>query len=314
MEKILVSIIIVNWNTRDLILNCLKSIQTETKISYEIFVIDNGSIDGSSEMIRANFPSVRLINNESNRGFAAANNQGLELSKGQFVLLLNPDTVILNSAIDRTINWLTHRPEVGCVGCQVMESPDVIQQTCFADPGPLNIAITELGLEPLSPWIPLFGKPWYRTWDRKSEKEVEVVSGMFMLVPRKVLEIVGPLDPAFFVYAEEADWCKRIRSAGFKCVFAPVAQILHLEGGGKSTKQIKPRMHVQMQKSLLIYTKKHHGIAGWLIIKILFTISSFFRMLVFGILGIAWATDKTTARYRLAKVALFFQLTGKEPK
>jgi hypothetical protein len=229
------------------------------------------------------------------------------------VLLLNPDTVILDGAIDRTLDWLSRHPRVGCVGCQVWEDAETIQQTCFSDPTPTNLAVAELGLMRLARWLPVLGRPWYRDWDRRSEREVDVVSGMFMLVPRAVLEKVGLLDETFFVYSEEADWCRRIRKAGWRCVFAPVARIVHLDGGSKSTAQIKSRMHVQLQKSHLIYARKHHGRAGYLAEKVVFIVSAALRWLLFGVRGLVRPSDETRARVRLSRASLRYHLAGVEP-
>jgi GT2 family glycosyltransferase len=309
-----VSIIIVNWNTRDLLHGCLASIAAETRVEHEVIVVDNASTDGSAAMVAVAFPDAVLIANAENRGFAAANNQGLAVAKGRHVLLLNPDTIVLDDAIGRMLGWLGRHPDVGCVGCQVLEGPDVIQQTSFADPGPVNLAIVELGLHRLARWLPVFGRPWYRDWDRRSEREVDVISGMFMLVPRRVLEVVGPLDEAFFVYAEEADWCRRIRKAGWRCVFAPVAQIVHLDGGGKSTVQIKSRMHLQMQKSHLIYVRKHHGALAHAMVRTLLVGSALLRAFLFGGLKLVRPDPVTRARLRLAMASLRFHVLGREPE
>ena len=308
-----VSVIIVNWNTRDLLRGCLASVLAETSAAHEIIVVDNASSDGSAAMVAEEFPGVRLIANTENRGFAAANNQGLSVANGQNVLLLNPDTIVLDGAIDAMLAWLAKNPDVGCVGCQVLEGPGMIQQTSFADPGPLNLVIVELGLHRLKGWLPAFGRPWYRDWDRTTERDVDVVSGMFMLVPRPVLKTVGPLDEAFFIYAEEADWCRRIRKAGWRCVFAPVAQIIHLDGGGKSTVQIRSRMHVQLQKSHLIYVRKHDGVLAYAIIRGLFAISALLKVLLFGGLGKLRPDPLTQARARLALASLQFHVLGREP-
>jgi hypothetical protein len=305
--------VIVNWNTRALLRGCLNSIAEETTAAHEIIVIDNASRDGSAEMVAAEFPEARLIANPDNRGFAAANNQGLAVARGENLLLLNPDTIVLDHAIDRMLDWRAAHPQVGCVGCQVLEGPGVIQRTSFADPGLWNQAIVELGLMRLARWIPAFGRPWYLDWDRRTEREVDVVSGMFMLVPRPVMEKVGMLDEAFFIYAEEADWCRRIRKAGWKCVFAPVAQIIHLDGGSKSTAQIRSKMHIQMQKSHLIYVRKHEGALAHAATRALFVGSAALRRLVFGALSLVRQDEVTKARVRLSSAALAFHLTGREP-
>jgi len=306
-----VSVVIVNWNTRDLLKGCLASIAAETRSAHEVIVVDNASHDGSAEMVRAEFPAARLIANADNRGFAGANNQGLAVARGRHVLLLNPDTVVLDGAVDRMLAWLAGQADIGCVGCQVLEAPGVIQQTCFADPTPLNLAIVELGLHRLGGRLRPFARPFYRGWDRTTERDVDVVSGMFMLVPRAVLEAVGPLDPAFFVYAEEADWCRRNRAAGWRCVFAPQAQILHLDGGSKSTGQIRSKMYVQMQKSQLIYAAKHHGRAGYWAVKGLFVGSAVLRVAVFGLLARLRDDGVAQTRARNARAALGWHLLGR---
>lgn len=308
-----VSVVIVNWNTRDLLRGCLASIRDQTAVAHEVIVVDNASTDGSSAMVAAEFPEVRLIANTANHGFAGANNQGLAIARGRHLLLLNPDTVILDHAIDRTLVWLAGHPDVGCVGCQVLEGPQTIQRTCFADPSPLNLLVAEMGLMQLARFWSALGRSWYLDWDRRTEREVDVVSGMFMLVPRAVVEKVGLLDDAFFVYAEEADWCRRIREAGWRCVFAPVAQIIHLDGGSKSTSQIRSKMFVQLQKSHLIYARKHHGRAGYLAGKAIFLVSAALRGLFFGALGMIRPSDETRARVRLSRAALRYHLFGMEP-
>ncbi|WP_171239013.1 glycosyltransferase family 2 protein [Ruegeria sp. HKCCA5763] len=302
-----ISIVIVSWNTRDILKDCLDSITNQTTLTHEVIVVDNASTDGTPDMVRQHFPGVTLIANSDNRGFAAANNQGLEIATGDKLLLLNPDTIILDHAIDVMSGWLDAHPDVGCVGCQVLENLETIQLTCFADPGPLSLAVIEFGLKRLFPW------PEYGDWDRKTQRDVDVVSGMFMLVPRPVFEKVGLLDDAFFIYSEEADWCRRIRNAGWRCVFAPEARILHLEGGSKSTAQIESRMYVQKQKSKTIYARKHYGRGGELLTRAIFVTSALLRGVAFGLLGLLRATPDRSARLRLSGAAIRYHLFGQEP-
>lgn len=305
-----VSVIVVNWNTRDILDDCLASIARETTLPHEVIVVDNASTDGSAEMVRTRHPNVRLIANDVNRGFAAANNQGLRIARGDKALLLNPDTIVLDGAIDRMVAWLDAHPDVGCVGCQVMEDETTIQRTGFSDPGPLNLALVEFGLHRLAPRHRFFGRSEYGDWDRRSERDVDVVSGMFMLVPRPVLDRVGLLDEAFFIYAEEADLCRRIRDAGWRCVFAPEARILHLDGGSKSTAQIRSRMYVQMQKSKMIYLRKHYGKGGALAGRSIFVVSSLLRLLA----STMGRSANVQARHRLAVAALRYHCLGREPQ
>lgn len=308
-----VSIIIVSWNTREILRDCLSSIAHQTQSSHEVIVVDNASTDGTQDMVAEDFPDITVIANIENMGFAAANNQGLQIAKGAKLLLLNPDTIILDGAIDRMIDWLDTRPDVGCVGCQVWEDKETIQRTCFAEPHPINLAIAEFNLHRLSRWISIFGRPEYSGWDRKECRQVDVVSGMFMLVPRPVFETVGLMDEDFFVYSEEADWCRRIRDAGWLCSFAPVARILHLDGGSKSTVQIRSRMYVQMQKSKTIYSRKHYGRIGGASTRTIFVLGALMRGSIFGLLRLVRPDAETKAKFRLAKAALIYHLANREP-
>lgn len=304
-----ISVIIVNWNTRDLLRECLRSIGEQTHRPHEVIVIDNASSDGSVDMVASEFPSTVLIRNEGNRGFAAANNQGLKIAKGRYVLLLNPDTIILDRAIDTMIGWCDAQPNVGVAGCQVWENDTKIQRTCFADQGPLNIFLVETGLYwALSGWR-FFGGPHYSSWDRKTEREVNIVSGVFMLVPMPVLDHVGLLDEAFFIYSEEADWCMRMRIAGYRCVFTPVARIIHRDGGGKSTSQIKARMYVQMQKSKLIFVRKYYGRGGYIAARATLLACMLLRCLIFATISRSNGSSKA----HLAWAATLFHLKGVEP-
>ena len=310
--SIAVSVVIVSWNTVDVLRGCLASIRDETRSCHQVVVVDNASTDGTQEMVASEFPEVELVCNTDNRGFAAANNQGIERSVGAHVLLLNPDTVILGGAIDRCLEWLARHPEVGCMGCQVFEDEATVQRTCFSDMTPFNMMLVEFKLLEALPSI--FGKAEYRMWDRMTEREVDVVSGMFMLVPRAVVEKVGMLDEAFFVFAEEADWCRRIRAAGWRCYFSPVAKILHLDGGSKSTAQIRPRMHVQLQKSKLIYMNKYYGKLGEFVARLTMIASMTARYLLFLPIGAVTKKDDHVAHAALSRASLRFLTGGGEPK
>jgi GT2 family glycosyltransferase len=308
-----VSIVIVNWNTKDLLRNCLNSIAEQTRQVHEILVVDNASTDGSADMVRQEFPDITLIANSANRGFAAANNQAIAVARGRYVLLLNPDTVILDQAIDKMIDWCDEHPDVGCAGCQVMMSDTEIQQTCFADPTPFALLVAETGLARVFSRSSVFGRARYSSWDRRREMEVDVVSGMFMLIPRPVLDQVGFLDESFFVYAEEADLCRRIRQAGFRCVFTPVARIVHLDGGGKSSDQISVKMHVQLQKSLLIYTTKHYGLVGLPLVKTTFIASRTLRYALFSCLSVVSRSPIMQRRARQERASVLYHAFGVEP-
>lgn len=309
-----VSIIIVNWNTRDILRGCLASIFKQTSdVSFEVIVVDNASRDASVEMVRSEFPAVTLVANADNRGFAAANNQGIRLSTGRYALLLNPDTVILDAAISRCVAIADAHADVGVVGCQVLTDEHTIQRTGFAFPGPWNLFLILSGLSRKFPRSRTFGKPELGWWDRNSEQDVEVVSGMFMLVRREAIDQVGLMDESFFVYAEEADWCYRFAQAGWRRVFTPSARILHLDGGSKSSSQVNVRMFVQLQKSLLIFFRKHLGPAAWLTGKGLYIASNLVRAGAWFLSARVKGDAQLRTRSAAAVAALRFHVLGIEP-
>jgi hypothetical protein len=309
-----VSIVIVNWNTRDYVRACLKSIyEHRGSVSIEVIVVDNDSSDGSADMIRRQFPDVRLLARRENLGFAGGNNAGMEVARGDCVLLLNPDTVLLDDVVARSLDYLREHPEVGVLGCQVYESRTTIQRTCFRFPSPLNTLAWVTGFGGWFPKSRIAGRASYGPWSRETARPVEVVSGMYMFIRREALEDVGLMDDQYFMFAEEADWCYRFHVAGWGCVFAPVGRILHVDGGSKSTAQASVKMYVEMQKSMLLFHQKHRGRLSWAISKSLFCISMPLRAswwLIWGALG-AGKLSKHKAKQSIA--ASRWHWLGKEP-
>jgi GT2 family glycosyltransferase len=308
-----VSVIIVNWNTRDILRDCLRSVFDQTcELAFEVVVIDNASSDGSAAMVKSEFPQVILIENQDNRGFAAANNQGIALAKGRYVLLLNPDTIVLDQAVQKTIKYADQHPDIGVVGCQVHVDAETIQRTCMMFPSVLNLVIQKSGLARFFPRSRLWAREQMGWWDRKSERDVDVVSGMYMLVRRAAIDQVGLMDEDYFIYAEETDWCYRFKKAGWRCVFAPVARIIHRDGGGKSTAQISVKMFVQQQKSILIFHKKNLGIGSWFAAKMIYLGSMLFRMSVFGPMSILGMGRNSSKKAAQSWAAVKFHLFGAE--
>lgn len=310
-----VSIIIVSWNTRDILRECLRSVYQETRqISFEVIVIDNASSDSSAGMVKEEFPQVLLIENTANKGFAAANNQGMEIARGRYLLLLNPDTIVLDGAIPKAIYYADSHSDVAVVGCQVWESETTVQQTCFRFPSVLSLLMQKSGLCRMFPRSRLFGRETMAEWRRDTEREVDVVSGMFMLVRREAIDQVGLMDEDYFVYAEETDWCWRFWQAGWRCVFTPVARIIHRDGGSKSTEKVSIKMFVQQQKSLLIFHRKQLGRFSWITAKIIYVLTMLVRYLGFSVLSLFKQNGKALKKAAQSLAALKFHLFGKMPK
>jgi GT2 family glycosyltransferase len=247
-------------------------------VTFETIVVDNASTDGSVNMVQTEFPLVTLIANKNNRGFAAANNQGIRIAKGRYLLLLNSDTVVSDNAIAKTVRYADQDPDVAVVGCQVWENQDQIQMTCFRYPSVANLSLSAFGLAKLFRHNKVLGREWMLWWKRDTEREVDVVSGMFMLVRHEAIDQVGLLDEHFFMYCEEVDWCYRFAKAGWKVLFWPGAQVIHVGGGSHSSSQIPVKMFVQQKKSLLMFLKKHRGIFIYLLANLIVAISSGLRV------------------------------------
>lgn len=258
MRNVDVSLIIVSWNTYDILRDCLKSVFQQTKeIDFEVIVVDNASIDNSAEMIKKDFPQVILIENSENRGFAAANNQGMAIAKDWYVLLLNSDTIVLDDAIAKTVSFADAHPQAAVVGCRVLNPDLTLQPTCFMFPSILNMLLSTTYLYKLFPKNKFFGRERMTWWDRSDVREVDVATGCFMLVRREAIDEVGVMDEQFFVYGEETDLCYRFKQAGWQILFTPCAEIIHLHAA--SSKQVRPVMTLQLRGSILLFLKKHKG-------------------------------------------------------
>ena len=270
-----VSVIIVNWNTKELLRDCLSSVYEHAgDIDYEIIVIDNASIDGSAEMVKNNFQQVILMENSYNRGFATANNQGMAVAKGRYMLLLNSDTVVLDNAIANIVNFADENPQIAVTGCRVLNPDRTLQRTCFMFPSVLNMLLSSTYLYKLFPKNRFFGREQMTWWNRNDVRQVDVVTGCFMLVRREAIDQVGMMDEQFFMYGEETDWCYRFREKGWKVMFAPVGQIIHF--GGQSTAQKPVAMIVQLRLSILKFMKKHYSRSAYLIAR--FLVALFFAI------------------------------------
>jgi GT2 family glycosyltransferase len=266
------SVVIVNWNTREMTLDCLSSVQAGLAgpdagaIDAQVIVVDNGSEDGSAEAIRARFPDVELIRNRHNRGFAAANNQGFLLATGRYVLLLNSDTVVHGDALSASVAYLDDHPLVGALGIKALNADGTTQMTCQRYPSLLGQLLLASGLWKLErPGV--FGRYQMRDWDRDTEREVEVISGCYLMVRRQVLEQVGPLDEDFFFFGEETDWCRRMRNEGWILMFSPVGTFTHY--GSASARRLDHRRDVMLAGSKVRLHRKHGGpvaaVIAWVI-------------------------------------------------
>jgi len=253
------SIIIVSWNTREMTCACLRSVrETEFGRQAQCIVVDNNSSDGSAEAVESEFEGVEVIRSPTNAGFAAANNVGFARATGRHVLLLNSDTLVLGAVLEASIKYLDQHADVGAMGCRVLNSDRTLQPTCFQYPSVLNLFLLSTGLHRLPGRF--FGRYGYRGWLRDSERDVDVITGCYLIVRKSVLEAIGPLDERFFFCGEETDWCRRIKRAGHRLVLAPVGEIIH--HGNASGRQLSYRRDVLLSAGLVKLHAKHGGLLG----------------------------------------------------
>ena len=251
------SIIIVNWNTRQLLDGCLASIYGETKnINFEIFVVDNASSDGSAEMIKEKYPAINLIINKKNCGFAAANNQAIKEAQGKYILILNSDTIILDGALNKLLDVLRSRPEVGILGAKTLNKDRTIQKTARRDPTLLTQLFLPSKIKKLfQNWRP-FKEYYFDDFDYEKETFVPQLQGSFLLVKKEVFDKIGPFDEKFFIWFEEVDLCKRAKAAGWQVWYTAEAEIIH-HGGQSFKQQLTFKKQLQFFKSAWYYFKKH---------------------------------------------------------
>ncbi len=256
------SIVIVNWNTRDLLDACLTSVcDYLIPLCGETIVVDNGSSDGSADMVAQQFPGVHLIVNATNKGFATANNQGLELARGRYILLLNSDTLVQPDALERMVRYIGAHPSVGALGPRLLNADRSLQSSARNFPRLLN---DSLGFLEVRRW-PLVGRlaeHYDRAtalyWDdHRQTREVDWLMGACLLLRREALEQVGLLDEGYFFFAEEADLCYRLRRSGWSIVFFADADIVHL--GGQSSAQVPARRLVWHYTSALRFYCLHRS-------------------------------------------------------
>lgn len=298
-----VSVVIVSWNTRDLLRNCLLTVDREARLldgELEVFVVDNGSTDGTVEMVRKSFPSVALIANTENAGFAAANNQALARCKGEYVLLLNPDTELKTGALGQMIRFLKSGVYVGAVGPLLISPDGSMQESCYPRP----TLFREL-------WRLLYLDRLHRIaaypmtdWSLDRARQVETLQGACILIKRSVLDEIGLLDQDFFIYTEEIDLCRRIIAAGWRIYWLPVATVVHY--GGQSTRQAASQMFIELYRSKLHYFRKHNGWLGGFLYKVILLICIVPRLVL---PPLAWAVsyqrEKMLSIMRLYRLLLF---------
>jgi len=251
------SIVTVSWNVRELLRDCLNSVdQGRSGLNLEMIVVDGGSGDGSPEMVRVEFPWVNLLVSAENVGFPRGNNLGIKQANGRHILLLNPDTVVLADALSQMVHFLDQHIGVGGLGAQLLNPDQTIQSSRRRFPTFLTAIFESTWLQSYAPSAIMRS---YYVQDLPDDETIDVdwVMGACLMVPRRVIDYVGLLDEAYFMYSEELDWCRRIKEAGWRIVYLPQAKIIHHIG--KSSEQAVTARHINFQRAKLRYFRKYHG-------------------------------------------------------
>jgi GT2 family glycosyltransferase len=269
------SIIIVNWNTRDFLVGCLSSIYTDSPPDpFEVLVIDNASTDGSAQLVREHFPKVRLIENRENSGFARANNRAIKQSSGRYLLLLNSDTEVQPGALETLVDYMEENPQVGVAGSQLLNPDGSLQISCFPAPTLLRELWRLFHLDKVIP----FGTYTMKTWELDRARPVDVLMGACMILRRETLRQVGLFDEDYFMYSEETDLCNRIQRAGWGLSWVPQAKVMHY--GGQSTRLVSADMFMNLYHSKIMYFRKNHSRLAGYVYKLILLAAALGRLVI----------------------------------
>jgi len=253
-----ISIIIVNWNTKELLLQCLNSIiQEKNGIELEIIVVDNASTDGSAGEVRNQYSTVKVIQNDTNLGFAKGNNIGIKQSSGRYICLINSDVIVMSECFRKMIVHMDANPSIGMLGPRLLWPDSSLQPSCKNFPSVWNNLCMALGLNRLFPHSKLLNGEHMQYFAHNVISNVDALAGAFLMVRKAVIDKVGTLDEDFFIFGEEIDWAKRIHDAGYEIIFFPYAEAIHFVAASSSKEPIK--FYKELHRSKLKYWKKHHN-------------------------------------------------------
>ena len=296
------SVIIVNYNVRQFLENALASIKRALEgLQGEIIVIDNASTDGSVEMLRAKFPEVTVVENRENVGFARANNTGLKLARGRYILLINPDTIVQEDTFHVMLRFFAEHPGAGLAGCKILNPDGSFQLPCRRSIPTPWVAFTKIfGLSAIFPNSRLFGKYNLTYLNPDESYPVDAVSGSFMMVSREAYEKVGGLDESFFMYGEDLDWCYRLSRAGFTVYYVHSTKIVHFKG--ESTKRSEIDEIKLFYEAMQLFVKKHFSRSST--VRLFLSVGIFLRGMMASLGRSGWPIILTLVDSILVDVAL----------
>ncbi len=296
----MISVIIVNWNTKDLLLACVRSLKEHTREqTLEIIVVDNASTDGSQEALKAQFPDIVLIQNRENLGFAKANNIGITRARGEYLCLVNSDVEIKDGCIDKMAAYLKEHPEIGLMGPKIYLPDGSVQRSCKQFPSIRAHFCSAVMLHRIFPGKRAFAGEEMTWFGYDTTQEVDVLTGAFWLTHRKAVNDVGLLDERFFFYSEDVDWCRRFKDRGWKTIFFPEARITHFTGGSSTDDPVK--YYVRLCRAKLQYWEKHSSKINCFIVKLIMLIHQLVRIISESAVYILNPSGRKTASYKIKR-------------
>ncbi|MCK9423140.1 MAG: glycosyltransferase family 2 protein [Bacteroidales bacterium] len=274
------SVVIVNYNVKYFLEQCLHSVQNACQdLETEIFVVDNNSVDGSIKMVKEKFPEIHLIENKDNKGFSSANNQAIRLAKGEYILLLNPDTIVEDETLMKVVDFMDLHPDAGGLGVKMLDGKGkFLPESKRGLPTPLVSFFKVFGFSYLFPKSRLFGTYHLGFLDKDKTHVVDVLAGAFMLLRKSVLNEIGLLDESFFMYGEDIDLSYRITQAGYKNYYYPGTRIIHYKG--ESTKKSSLNYIFVFYKAMIVFAKKHFSKQNARAFSLMINIAIYFRAFI----------------------------------
>ncbi len=306
-----IAIIIVSWNCREFLSQCLDSIEKERpRCTIEVIVVDNASTDGTVDFLRKRASTLRLIENKDNRGFAAANNQGITASDSRYILLLNPDTLVIGGALDTLKDFMDATPSASAVGPTILDGDRHIQWAGVRFPSNWNILVEALFLDRLFPHNRIFGRHKEMYSPSDAVREVDYVQGSCLMVRREIINTVGLLDESFFMYFEETDWCYRIKGTGGVVYVVGPAAIVHF--GSVAPGHYDERRLVHYHRSLFLFYRKHYSIGRRVLLRPIIMLRCILKLFLWIGVGIVVSRLRKAARSSIFGYGRVFLMTFQE--
>jgi GT2 family glycosyltransferase len=305
----LVSIVIVVWNAKKYVIECLESLREHCRNSCnQVIVVDNASSDGTPELIAEMFPEFTLIRNSENLGFAKANNIGIAHSSGDYLCLVNSDVKFTSDCISPMLRYMAENPQVGILGPKMLSPEGLVWRSTMRFPTVWNQFCRALGLDVAFKKSRRFGGLLMFDFDHETTAPVEVLNGWFVLVRRSAFDRVGPLDPRFFMYGEDVDWCYRFRQSGEEVVFFAGAEAIHY--GGASSANAPVHFYLEMCRANWQYWQKHNGRLSQIAFLITVAINNSLRVVVAACACLPRPSQKPQALFKLSRSLACLQWVG----